>query len=599
MKYDENPKSSFFGDLQYKLILPEDEMLNILKKTFPWDDIRRELETDNEGIRIEYPEVGQPSLDPVIIFKLLFLQKMFNLSDREVVQRSNSDLLFRRFLKIPIPHKIPDFTNLTKYRTTWGKEKIDRVFKEILGFLKNYGLADPRNGVVIDITHINASIQKPTARKLIMNIFNKYLTAIDDLGKAFSLDINYRDLCSIISQYSTFSTNYETLVATQVMSKTERFDLLLRYVLTCREALENCLPTKIPDHILNSKQCHKFVTIKELLSDILEENVNIDKNSVPPEQKKPEKKSPALEKKISDLNSEDIGRITGKIKDPPDISEPNYLEGSCHQKKGDRKIISEIDPEARSGQKSKTNRFTGYKNEIGMTTDGFIVSNNVISGSDPDVTRTTDILFQIIENTGLLPSIVSSDTGFDGMDHRLQMHSFGIQPGMKIKNKINSRNKDKFSCENFEYNISEMTVKCPAGKTTNNHSYSFTERIFTFHFDKDDCNNCELRSQCTSAIQGRTVRFHEYHDIYLHDLDFQTTEEYQNVKKYTWQLEGVFGTNKKKHGLAKTPYKGIIKTHIHTTLISIVHNAKKFYKFIKSYSSNDLERPLASGRSVC
>ena len=76
------------------------------------------------------PHWGQPAIPPLLMFKLEFLRYFCRLSDREVVARAQTDVLFRWFLQIPVQRKLPDASLLTRFR---GRNGVDLRF--IWGFV--------------------------------------------------------------------------------------------------------------------------------------------------------------------------------------------------------------------------------------------------------------------------------------------------------------------------------------------------------------------------------------------------------------------------------------------------------------------------------
>ena len=61
---------------------------------------------------------GRPAYEPEIMFKALFLEVLFELSDREFENRASTDMAFKFFLEIDPEDKITDYSLLSKFRKT-------------------------------------------------------------------------------------------------------------------------------------------------------------------------------------------------------------------------------------------------------------------------------------------------------------------------------------------------------------------------------------------------------------------------------------------------------------------------------------------------
>ena len=66
------------------------------------------------------PDVGQPAYPPLRLLKIELLSFMYGLSDRQVIERSSTDLLFRYFLQLGLAAPLPDPSTLTRFRSRLG-----------------------------------------------------------------------------------------------------------------------------------------------------------------------------------------------------------------------------------------------------------------------------------------------------------------------------------------------------------------------------------------------------------------------------------------------------------------------------------------------
>src|SRR5476651_2130283 len=60
--------------------------------------------------------MGRPAVDPVRMLKILFLRFHYKLSDRQVMERTATDMAFRWFLDFPLKYAVPNHTGGTYFR---------------------------------------------------------------------------------------------------------------------------------------------------------------------------------------------------------------------------------------------------------------------------------------------------------------------------------------------------------------------------------------------------------------------------------------------------------------------------------------------------
>ena len=89
--------------------IPENKFLKSISKVINFEKFRTML--DNS-----YESIGRCAYDPVILLKILLLQRWYNLSDRAVVVEVADRLSFGQFLGLDITEQPPDDTTLVRFR---------------------------------------------------------------------------------------------------------------------------------------------------------------------------------------------------------------------------------------------------------------------------------------------------------------------------------------------------------------------------------------------------------------------------------------------------------------------------------------------------
>lgn len=109
----------------------------------------------------KYSHTGQPSIDPVVLFKMMLLGYLYGItSERRLAQDVSLNLAYRWYLGYDLDEDTPDHSVISKARVRYGKEIFETFFQQILGLCVQAGLVRGEK-VFADSTIIkaNASLQ--------------------------------------------------------------------------------------------------------------------------------------------------------------------------------------------------------------------------------------------------------------------------------------------------------------------------------------------------------------------------------------------------------------------------------------------------------
>jgi transposase len=157
-------------DFYFQLLPAEHPLLDALE-LIPWESFVPELESHYSH------NLGQPAFPPLRMLKLEFLRYFARLSDREVIARCQSDVLFRWFLQIPVRRALPDPSSLTRFRGRLGPEGFSKLFDRLVGIAREHDLVKDRLRLK-DATHVIANIAVPSTIGLLASLRTKMLAAI-------------------------------------------------------------------------------------------------------------------------------------------------------------------------------------------------------------------------------------------------------------------------------------------------------------------------------------------------------------------------------------------------------------------------------------
>lgn len=132
--------------------------LEILNKVIKWEMFRSVL---NQACRKEDTgKGGRPPYDVVMMFKILVLQRLYNLSDDQTEYQINDRMSFMRFLGINLCDKVPDAKTIWKFKNDLAEaEAAEKLFCMFDAFLEKEGLISHK-GTIVDATFVDAPRQR-------------------------------------------------------------------------------------------------------------------------------------------------------------------------------------------------------------------------------------------------------------------------------------------------------------------------------------------------------------------------------------------------------------------------------------------------------
>ena len=101
---------------------------------------------------------GRPSVDPVVLFKMVLIQHLYGLpSLRRKADEISANICYRWFLGYTLQEETPHFSTVSyNFRHRFTAETVDQVFAWILEEVAEAGYLSPK-AVFIDGTHIKAN----------------------------------------------------------------------------------------------------------------------------------------------------------------------------------------------------------------------------------------------------------------------------------------------------------------------------------------------------------------------------------------------------------------------------------------------------------
>lgn len=146
----------------YDQIIPKDHFLRKLKENVDFSFVNKLVEN-------EYSKTfGRPANEPELMFKLLFLQKKDDLSDREVIERAKTDMAYKFFLDLNPEDDLVCPSMLSIFRTTKIKDEsiLEEMLTETIQQALEKGIIKS-NSIIVDATHTQSKSVKRTPTQIL------------------------------------------------------------------------------------------------------------------------------------------------------------------------------------------------------------------------------------------------------------------------------------------------------------------------------------------------------------------------------------------------------------------------------------------------
>ena len=126
--------NSMFGSYAYDPIIErnQDHLLIKMNKLIDWSFVEEEVAD-------RYSHRGQNAIHPVRMFKLLIIQNLYNLSEREAMADTDCHIIYRYFVGLGLTEAVPHWTELGKFKERIGTDTFERLFYRALDETERLG----------------------------------------------------------------------------------------------------------------------------------------------------------------------------------------------------------------------------------------------------------------------------------------------------------------------------------------------------------------------------------------------------------------------------------------------------------------------------
>lgn len=149
---------SFFDAARRLDKINQFDQLPSLNQLIPWEKFRWNLEKCL-GRNSDNSKGGRPPFDSVMMFKILVLQRLYNLSDDQMEYQLNDRMSFQRFAGISPNETVPDAKTIWLFKEALAQSNgMTTLFNKFERHLNEQGFC-AKKGTIVDATVIEVPIQ--------------------------------------------------------------------------------------------------------------------------------------------------------------------------------------------------------------------------------------------------------------------------------------------------------------------------------------------------------------------------------------------------------------------------------------------------------
>ncbi len=253
------------------------------------------------------------------------------------------------------------------------------------------------------------------------------------------------------------------------------------------------------------------------------------------------------------------------------------------------KMFSSTDPDAgltRMGNGQSRPRY--HHHRVVDNAEGVITAVETTSGSIAENRRLPRLLEQHAANTGTIAETVVADSKYGTVENYVACQQQGISTHMgdaRSKQTNNPRCQGIFPDRMFVYDAESNTYRCPGGQILVPRRLHPKRRTWEYHTARGVCAACALRSKCTRATYGRTIKRHEHQELLDRAREqAHSPAAYADRRRRKHLAEGSFADAANNHHFKRSRWRRLWRQQIQDYLIAAIQNIKILLKAIQRRS---------------
>lgn len=435
---------------------------------------------------------GRPSHPPSVVAALLLAQVFYGVSDREAERRSRLDLSWKAALGLPLEHRGIPHVCLVEFRARLVRAGMDGFLHDrMLTVAKRAGVIGHRR--VVDSTGISDSVVTQDTVTLIRSAARGCLERLGELDPNRATALAGR----------LHRDDYDRAGKPHIVwsSPGARAELVNQLFADAAAIIGSC----------NDVADNELVSAVELLSIVAAQDIEI----------------------VEDDNGDPQARIARGV--------------------APERVISTVDPDARHGHRSRSDRYDGYKLHLSADVDSDLIT---AVEATPATTHDAEVLDTLLNADRVPVAEVIADTHYGSGPTRQRLANQGIEivaPAPPASGK-----RGMFSKADFTIDLDADTVTCPAQQVAAIPPRRPGKRT-QVRFETAACQTCPLHAQCTTRAGGRVIELNPHEEILAAARTQRWTREF--IDRYRQRAQAERKIAQLKSRTNKIPWRGLPKAN--------------------------------------
>jgi transposase len=528
-------KKDSVGKLFYQFSLdervPQDHLLRRIAATVDFSFVRRMTKRF-------YSHTGQPSIDPIVIFKMALLSYLYGItSERRLIEEIKLNLAYLWFIGYDLDEAVPDHSVLSKARTRYGLTVYQGFFKEIVRQCEQAGLVQG-NRLYADSTLVQANADP------------------DSLGSR-----------ALLGQLPAIGDHLTKLWEDNSESAPPASE--------CPSAPSGRRP--LPRPVTDSSGTPAEPEQARSL----------------PGEGSPWNPRPGIESSVAG-----VADVAGS----PDAIEPAAIPGAADQitqsavlprlhvageadlpNKAvgllNERMVSRVDPEAELVRRARVPAGLYYK--IHATVDGgqarIVTAVEVTGGGIADEHLLERLIREHEGNVGRRPDEVGADAKYGTAENYQMLERLGILGSIPLRS--SSADSRTVPAATFTYDPKTDSFRCPNGERLRRQGLT-TETaavpLIIYRAKAKQCAVCPLKAECCGSAKARSVSRPDDGGRRARVAAYlRTFRARQTIRRRKAWIETIFGDGKERRGQRRARCRGLDKMRVQAWMIGMAQNIRQ------------------------
>lgn len=236
--------------------------------------------------------------------------------------------------------------------------------------------------------------------------------------------------------------------------------------------------------------------------------------------------------------------------------------------------ISLTDPDARAmATHGKGTGMVGYNVQAAVDTSNHLVVAHEVTNIGNDHSQLANMSQQAKDATGAETLTVLADRGYFSGEQVRACEGLGITPICPKPLTGTAKAGGRWGKQDFRYEPSTDTYRCPAGETLTRRFTSVENRQTLHTYWADACGTCAVKSLCTTGKERRIKRWEHEHVVEAMQERLERMPDAMRIRRRT--VEHVFGTVKDWMGRSHFKTRGLERVATEMSLHVLAYNLKR------------------------